>query len=477
MPPLSSSRSRYLYGAAALAMRQPDRPGLPFMGAKVKLEDVAQAMGLSRTALYRRWETQHDFWRDLSRFLVFEHDYPLQRDELPWRAEPGPPLDLRRFPSVLEAFRVNVNSLQERLHGDLRVLVRASLFGYHDLPEIAGIRRPVELDRIVDLARQLFTIVDALGYRFTDPLDAFGAATALWCLADGVTVRAWRQPGTDEPTITIDDGDGPRPWTLVAYSARALLMEATTWGRVPIGAPDGTTGPFPGLPLVPQERPTWTPRQAEALGVARDLFFDRVDPNQPTGSSTEISALSQVTMASVARECRVSRRSVHNVWASSDELRLDLLTALLRAERQAIATRLQPVTTRLPSPELRAAHVAATLVRQPVPDQLWVGHPRLAFLVDGQHPEVQARSARGVAEILDEFESSVAILWPADDRISGATLGDRELASAISCLADGANRLARVLPEALADHRPGSGLSALIDAWLAHEPRSLDLVR
>jgi AcrR family transcriptional regulator len=393
--------------------RRPDRPGLPYIAAKVKLDEVADTLGLTRTALYRRWDTQHDFWADLSRYLVLEHDASERRDDLPWRAEPGPPLDLRRFPQVLEAFRTSIGGIQADLHADLRILVRASLFAYDDLPGMAAERRATDRQRIRDLAGHLAAIVHGLGYRFTEPLDAFGAATALWCLADGLTVRSWRQPGLADATISVDDGDGPAPWSLLAYCGRALLMEATTRGRLAADAPDGTTGPE--LADGAHDRPSaeWSAGQLKALEAAAGLFHERVDPAQPTDHDHEVSALGQITMASVARECGVSRRAVYNVWPSTDELRLDLLSALLSAERRAISLRLAPVIERDLAPELRASHVLSTLVRQPGAGQLWVGHVRLAYLVDGRHPGVQAASAAGAAGILDEFEHAVARLWPA----------------------------------------------------------------
>lgn len=470
-------RSRYLFGAATLAMRrQPDRPGLPYIGAKIKLDEVAAVLGVTRTALYRRWETQHDFWLDLSRYLVLEHDAPERRDDLPWRADPGPPLDLRLFPEVLEAFRISIGAMQAALYADFRILVRASLFAYDDLPGMAAARRATDQGRIRDLAHRLATVTDGLGYRFTAPLDAFGAAAALWCFADGLTVRSWRQPGLTNTTITVDDGDGPKPWSLLAYCARALLMEATTRGRLPADAPDGTSGPAVADPDLARA-PAWSAGQLEALRAASDLFVERVDPSQPTDRDHEVSALGQITMASVARACRVSRRAVYNVWPSSDQLRLDLLSGLLSAERRAISLRLNPTVERRLAPELRAAQLLSALVRPPSKGQLWVGHVRLAYLVDGRHPQVQVRNAAGTAGLLDEFEGAVSQLWPAADRPSGAAVDDRMLATLLSCIADGANRLIRVLPEAVSDPQPGAGLSALIDALVAHEPGSLELVR
>lgn len=456
-----------------LAMRTyPDRPGLPFAAANVKLDEVAIKLGLTRTALYRRWETQHDFWRDLSRFLVLQHDYPRSADDLQWRKSPEPIIDKKLFPALLEALRTTVGDLQRELQADMWVLVRACLFAYDDLPEIASSLRALERDRIRDLARQLQAILDGSGYRFTEPLDGFGAATALWCLADGLTVRAWHQPAIADATILVDDGDGPKPWTLLAYSARALLLEGTTRGPAPTDAPDGTIGPSNLGERSPLVQAHWTAGQIEALRVARDLFLDRVDPTGPTTTARGVSALGQVTIASVARECGVSRRAVHNIWPSSDSLRLDLLTALLRAERQAITVRFDTVLAGPSAPHLRSSSLAAALVRRPATGRLWVGHPRLAYLVDGRHPGVQVRNVAGTDDILDEYERCLARLYPPGDRPSNETLDDRMLATLVSCLAEGANRLVRVLPEALADQRPGSALSALIGAWVSHNPAS-----
>lgn len=455
-----AARSRYLIAAAELAMAvTPGRQSVPYVAAKVRLSEVAVELGVTRTALYRRWETQEEFWNDLTRYLVVYADYQLDPTDLPWW-QPTRVRSTFRFAESVDRSRRDANSAQHALAHDSNLFIRASLCAYGDLPDIPALSASVNQFRIAALGAQFDQTLAMYDCVFAPPQTGQRAAAATWCTGDGFGVASRFLPELDASEIMIDDGLGPKPWCLIGFAVRAMQMEGAQLRSA--GAPRASaTVPAPAAPSA-QER--WEPAQLEVLEAAHRMIVQRVLPGS---GADHVTALGQITMASVARASRASRRAIYNVWESQDDLRLDLLSALLRNERLMLARRLERLRATSRGAD-HAAALAATLLHQPATCRVWQGHVRLAYLADANHPEVHRRNAAGLRAIIEVLADHLRETWP--DRPSASVLNDRQFAAIVFCMGSGANRLVRVLDQSARTSLLAS-YAAGIEALVRHRPR------
>ena len=471
-------RLRYLQAAAELATRLgPDGSGAPYVAAGVQMSDVAEELGRSRSGLYRLWDSQEDLWVDLSRYLVFDHDWG-QRDEstVPWRAATAALSQLAGADQVTlrEALGEGLNLAQDLVLADKGVQLRAALLGYGQVDDLGALRRAVEERRRRDLG-EVVALGLLLGNKWVQrPFTPVGAATALWALADGMAVMARFVPEVADIEVLVDDGGGPRPWRLFAYATRALLIENTTADEQLAGLdPPGTTASLAALQQ--RQLDTWTPVQREVLHAASRQYVRRTAPDAGEALDIdEVRALPQVTMANVAHAAGVSRRTVYNSWASVSDLRLELLQLFLTAEHTSLLTRLDRLTAETAGCPPTAQQLMSTLVRVPPRDRLSPSQARLAFLPEANHPQVRAITRSALRSTTAALADRLEAIWPARERAQDPGLDAQGLAALVLALVHGGERLLRIEPTSLGHNRrpggPPDPLAVMLDAVLAHRP-------
>ncbi|HEU5149547.1 MAG TPA: TetR/AcrR family transcriptional regulator [Iamia sp.] len=476
------ARRRYLEVATEVAAKVRPGVGRSYLAAAVELADLVERLGRSRSSLYRLWPSQHDFWHDLTLHLVFQNDYLKPDEWLPWDVSKLP-VDVapQRDPAAdTELVRVTLGLIQDWTLQDPWIQVRSALLGYADVPEVAEARRRVEARRIRHLAARTAAVLALSGAGVAAPLQAIDVATGVWCLGDGFAVLNRSRPSIGTRVVELDRGLGPRPWGLFAYAAgHALTAMADPDAGPAVVDPD--PGPTPAA-LYDEVSARWTESQRDALREATALFLERLGPPVPGAHAEppaggEIRSLGHVTVADVARQAGVSRRSVYNHWSSSEDLRLDLLRWLLAAERNRYVAGLDRVVASPPRAErARVDAVLAALLVHPAPNRIPIPHLPLAFLAEADHPAVRPVLERGHAEMVTAVASRVDRLWPTDRRATGADLDTEDLAVLLLSLVTGANRLRRIVPQALwrADRTLQSppALVATLDPLVTSTPRT-----
>src|SRR5690606_33421211 len=214
-------------------------------------------------------------------------------------------------------------------------------------------------------------------------------------IGDGLLVMSHWHPSIRDASIVIDDGYGPRSWSLTGYAFRCMLFQLTE----PIDPPGSTplvTADLSALTELHAPEPQWTDAQRETLAVAMDLLLQRL---VAPPADEHLSVLPQLTVDRIARATGVSRRAVYDVWSTRDALLLDVLTALLEAEAADLAERIERGRGAAgPEPDLGAL---ARAILAPAPESAPLEQATLAFVPESRRPEV-----RGV--LLAHHERSVA---------------------------------------------------------------------
>lgn len=316
------TKQRYLEVAAALSKLDADsEPAYVHVASHVKLTHVAERLGVSRSSLYRRWETQHDYWRDLVLFMATREQEPWVREHLDATPSESRSGDLE---AILDGIRQEFDLLQRRLTHSPRRILRTALLGYPAAPEL---RKAVGWERSnrQRAATRLDRMLGLLGRVVVAPLTATDLLAAIWILSEGVAHCCAVDPATSETQIVLD-GDEDRPWSLLAYAVRCLILTLT--------APsDGSAPPRHVAVAAPTTQssvlPSWSQEQLDALTQGADLFAERFQ--SPEAATPGVEMLGHITLARVAREAGVTRRQLYHLWSSHDDFRRDLLR-YIRAE-------------------------------------------------------------------------------------------------------------------------------------------------
>ncbi|CAN5553359.1 hypothetical protein BH10ACT1_BH10ACT1_13180 [soil metagenome] len=426
---------------------------LPFVAAHIQLGDVAAELGRSRTSLYKLWASQDLFQADLARFLILDHDYRTPAAELPWNEIVLPALTSPPgLTDVFETARCILNEAQVAVLEDPWIRVRAVMIGYGDAGALADVRQQVEERRQHDLADTLSGTFRLFGLRIAPPTDSHSLAVALWCLGDGFAILSRKLPRLSTATVDIDDGLGPRPWHLFSFMVRRLL-EGALVGQEPSGGTE-IDGPHTAGAATPIT--AWTEPQRRVLAVGARLFVERLAPSDELGCTTSVTGLASVTIAAVARRAKVSRRSVYDVWQSSEALRLDVLRALVRAEQSYVSGRLDKVIASVPHTSRSASTAAITAVlRRPHLDRIDPGDAANTFLLDLANPDVAEIFAEGTERTLGATIRRIERLWPSNPHDTGFQAAAEVRAVALLSLARGSSRLLRTNPGALVVDRDG----------------------
>jgi AcrR family transcriptional regulator len=184
--PAPAPRERYLAIAAALARRG----GLEteaHLASQIRLADLADRLGVSRTALYRRWPTRHQFWIDLSKFLAYCNDFAQPEPALPWNRQLGT-LDERgefdhpeeRPRETIDVVRTTMNGLQQFVLADPWIVVRAAQLAYAEMPELAHVRAKVEQGRLDLMTREIAERLHRNSLTTVPPLTVHDMSVAMW---------------------------------------------------------------------------------------------------------------------------------------------------------------------------------------------------------------------------------------------------------------------------------------------------------
>lgn len=432
---------------------------MPYLAARVTLGDVASSLDKHRTALYRLWPTQHDFWVDLTLYLTYSNDFRQSQEEMPWAATEsalGPVAELDAA-GAMESFRRRFNLTQDLVLDDVWILVRGALLGYEDVPGVAQVRREVELARLDDLGAYVGERLALLGLGISAPFTQRDVAAALWCISDGTSIANRFAPDVGATRVMIDDGEGPAGWGLAAYAMRTTLLGTAAPSKrtaVP------STGTSRRRVVVPDLAKLWTSKQRVVLEAATDLFLRSIGP-AAKGVNDRLHVLDHVTIARVARAARVSRQAIYEVWPSEAEMLRELLGELLREKHDELlltfdealppggspAVVLERATRRWLSP---AARPDTTLAFLPESADQHVG----AILRDAHHRLVDALASR-----VEDINAG---------RPLRSGIDATQIATSWVTMLDGGRRLVRTAPAALRHgSAPGSSSRSIVAAAAA----------
>lgn len=460
-----SAFDRYLAVSTALARGDGATfDGLPHLASQVSVNQLADALGVTRTALYRRWPTRHDLWMDLVRYAAFRADFSRREEDMPWAPPPETmePVDLAS-PELLEIIRGQFNTSFQQASGDMAWVVRAAQLAYPETPELAAARSIVEQRRITTLAARIAIGLQRGRRRFKPGFTLTDLAALVWCLGDGLLVLAHWHPDIRDASITIDDGWGPRPWTLTGYAFRSVLFTLTE----PIDPPGSTplvTADLSALTELHAPEPEWTDAQRETLAVAMELLLERlVSPP----ADDHLSVLPQITVDRIARATGVSRRAVYDVWSTRDALLLDVLTALLDAEAAELGERIERGRGAAgPAPNLAAL---AQAILAPPQESSPLEQATLAFVPESRRAEVGeillAHHERTVATL----RSMLAEL-PVFERSPLEEVTLDQLAVMWLAIEAGARRMRRAMPGTCWLGNPGAVFGMGPAAMLTYRP-------
>jgi AcrR family transcriptional regulator len=476
-----SARARYLRIATELATRQQGgRNEVPYLAARVQLADIAAAVGRTRTALYRQWETQHDFWVDLTVYLAYQDDLTQTADDMPWHGA-AQALAGRRVTDdeAVELVRVFGNAGHAQLDDNPWFLVRAGLLGYPDVADLAEVRRQVEQRRIALLAAFAEEVLTSIGRTPDPPFTSDDLATILWCGADAQRVRRHFLPDHDELWwLRIDEAGGVQDWSLWAFMSRAVLFDLTRPAAAEAG---GVRHDPPAMTPIMDPLDRWNALQRQALAAATDVLLadllaspaagGAVTHDEATADRTgrDLGVLGHVTIARVATAAGVSRRAVYDVWPTRTDMILDVLRREVAARRAAMVdafTRaLRAAGERIDVPSLIDALVtASTGDRAPAPDIV------LAFIPAASDLRVRAIIAAGHDRYLAECADRIELLMHAAGRRLRRGVEREHVALLWLILIEGGRRLRRTNPAALRPSAPGrpSALGAAALAVFRH---------
>lgn len=393
------TRRRYLDLAAELVERDvATEPAFAHVASHVRLTTVAANLGVSRTSLYRQWDRQHDYWCDLTAFMIGRTLTQPDRD--------CTDLDVGSLESLLEWIRIEMAGLQGRLVTDPRRILCTSLLGYPPVPTLRDEMAAIERAGRHEVAVRLDHLLSSAGRTIVEPLTAEDLVAAIWLVADGVAHCAAVEPAIREARLTLD-GDVDRPWTLTAYAARCVLVGLTA-PSVPRRRPSAAPPP---MPATRGSSRRWPPEKRAALEEGARLFAEHV--RSPTGAGASPAVLGHISLARVARAADVTRRQLYHLWSSHDAFLHDLRARLRELEAASYRARFDGgVTAAIARLDLSrvaleiSEHVNrgdAQLDERPL-------QPRFAFELHLTDPRIAADSRDSLDRVVDFHQEHVGAL-------------------------------------------------------------------
>ncbi|HEY8525269.1 MAG TPA: hypothetical protein VIL48_09910 [Acidimicrobiales bacterium] len=373
-------RQRYLDLATELACRPPRSglPSFPHAVAHIRIADVARTVGVTRSAVYRHWSTQEEFWADLTAYLA-------SGGESAWLRTLVRTGDAVVADGTGEAARRALNRIQEELLADHQTAVRAALVAY---PDVGPAR-----ERVAESERRLVAhvagLVDRLraarGCRFADGVTATDVALVLTALGEGFALVARVAPRALARTPVDGDGGGDRgaggagsaaaepaeagtgtgvgpaearaglgaeerPWLPLAFAARAVLVGLTAPPAGAQAAGDSVPGAdaldAPGAGATAPARRSGAGANGSPAGDRRRDYLRAAArlarTHTPGAGDDPVPVLGHVTLAGLARETGDDRRRLYELWPSQSEFRLDLLTHLVARTCRELGDLLEP---------------------------------------------------------------------------------------------------------------------------------------
>jgi AcrR family transcriptional regulator len=259
------SKVDYLDAALALADRRAQVGPAPYAYAvaHVDMAQVAEAAGVSRSALYRLWDTQDAFRADLAAHLA-------ATDDAPWLAVDAERLGSASVPP--DAFRELTRRLlaegQDQLAADAQPLLRAGFAGYPNAREVTGVVGEREGWRLLGHAELVERALAAAGRRCVDGVRPLDLAVATACVAEGLALAAHMTPPDQQLAVGCDPA---RPWSLLAVAA-CLLFEGLSEPDPGADRRGGAARPPPGGGPPHRPRPARrcrpAPRRSSRPGAA-----------------------------------------------------------------------------------------------------------------------------------------------------------------------------------------------------------------
>lgn len=443
--------------------------------AHVDIARVAKVSCVSRTALYRLWETQESFRADLAAYLA-------ARDEAPWMELSG-----RRFgrplaypDELFDLVRERLNADQERFAADPRPLLRAGIASYPNANAVTAVIAGRELWRLSRHAEVVGRALRSTGRRCRDGLVPLDISVVTACMADGLALAARMLPPQfpltaqgATPAITqplpagrpqleaSDAGSAERPWSLFALAACALfdgMSEPHPAGEAPAEAgprAPGATGPPAGEPS--EEEPRG--RRRDYLQVAAELVSA-----EPSGEElTDSYAVGYIGLDALARAGGVTRAAVRKLWPTQAAFRLDLFVHLLSRHRQLVSERLRQVTREAPpsgqlscwergphgrgSCRLHHALLQAgdELSQQLLGERSQVSH--LTFAPQFVLPSFRSHIHRHMGPLLEVSAAPLAELLSTTGHRPRSGLTEPQVVVLAHALLDGMGRVSRTIPE------------------------------
>ncbi len=452
-------QQKYLDIAAELVNQDvAGEPPSGHLAGRARFDEVAKRMGVARSALYRLWPTQLDYWRDLVKYAVSE---PTMSVSDLFDPEPGvvpsnpeDPLDLE---AVIDRLRLRVTQATEVLASDAKDMIRTGLAGYPRVEGVNELASTVERDDRRVAASRLAGGLQAAGRRPIAPLTMIDLVTCIEMMLDGAVINGRTYPWFIEHRVVLDDLPG-RPWSLAALGIRAVLTEFTEEGELTADDRSLLGDPVQGKTAHQHDaaRPAWNAAQCEALEVGIGIIAGPDSAAATTGTGV---ALGHVTLARVARAAGVTRRQMYHLWPTQAEFRRDLIDHLVRPKRVdfldrfsgAVQAAFEAGHDRFVLEMVEAINAHRLTEAEPTPDVSFALQPLLG------EPGLAEWRRQARQDLLNDYRgrvAAVAQIWDADP-LGGLTIDDVSGLSIIG--AAGSERLHRADPTGLRYGLPWRG--------------------
>lgn len=333
----ASTKEHYLGVAASMVVRHvADESAHVHLAGHIRLTEVADRLGVSRSSLYRLWPSQLDFWHDVVELAVSSPSRviaELVAEPTDGDAAADPSTDLEALVRTVVA---GIDDAVVGLTTDPSHLLRAGLAGYPPsslVPAAAAVERSERAAAADRLARMLAGV----GRRPLPPLTTDDLVTAMGVFLDGAVLYGRSVPESLDHRVVLE-ADGTA-WSLTGLAVRSLLVELTEPGK-----PVERRGPTPGRAIGTPDRgqlPLRSALHAEALEAALELLVERAIEPRPQDLEA---ALGHVSLARLARAAGVTRRHMYHLWSSQSEFLFDLLDRMVAEERADFVRRLDSST-------------------------------------------------------------------------------------------------------------------------------------
>lgn len=427
------AKEKYLKIAADLVHQEvTGEPASVHLAGRARFDVVATRVGTARSAMYRMWGSQLDYWHDLVTYAVLNRMLPLRAL---LTTHPDSDSDTDREPtlgssegharphdlaSLVELLRPRFNRAAEVLARDPKHMIRVGLVGYPRMATLSELVASADRRERQRASLRLATALRAVGRRPITPLTTLDLVTGLSFLLDGVASYGRIYPWFIERRVNLDR-EAHRSWSLSSLAMRAVLYELTEPGD--LDEPEVPTGEDQLIEDELVERlasnvepastmnraPDWSPAQIKALKAGIEIIGE---PNPASGVVGADMVLGHVTLARVARAAGVTRRHMYHLWPSQADFRLDLIDYLVQPDRAEFLGRFADAAEVLAHAEqgrfvlelVDAINAHRRHDNEPQFDVSWALHPVLA------EPDLAEWRRASHHERLREFSGLVAVL-------------------------------------------------------------------